>query len=302
MSKIKTPLLSMGARGSLSDSLTFTQRRKVDIAEKKPTTPNMRTLAQMYQRWLYRDYCYQWTLQSAATKAIYAATASKKHTTAIAEWLRYNLNNLPDIEAWWQLDKISASTTPDSGKASLPGTVYGTNLVEGRISKAMNFDGSDNYVATPLVLPDEGTIEFWLAPGAAAGTRIEAFYGFYTSDGYGVYGVNWNDGKVYWMGIAPGFDGRIETITSWPTSPFLVHYEWDCTTGKAYLYWNTVLKGSTVTFPTAFPAPDPIFIGSRSVDVAPGDYAMAWIDNFIVYNRQLDANERTMHYARRYPL
>ncbi|GAJ14702.1 unnamed protein product, partial [marine sediment metagenome] len=50
MAKLKKPLLSLGARGTIADTLTFQKRQGIDLVKRKPVPSQPRTLPQMYQR------------------------------------------------------------------------------------------------------------------------------------------------------------------------------------------------------------------------------------------------------------
>ncbi|MBA7588608.1 hypothetical protein ES708_30671 [subsurface metagenome] len=60
MAKPKTPLLSMGARGSIGDTLTFQKRGRLTIARQKPIPTDPQTDLQLAQRQVYRDAVADW--------------------------------------------------------------------------------------------------------------------------------------------------------------------------------------------------------------------------------------------------
>ena len=60
MAKPKTPLLSLGARGTIADSLTFQKRRQLTIAREKPIPTDPKSPAQLTQRQKYKDAVSAW--------------------------------------------------------------------------------------------------------------------------------------------------------------------------------------------------------------------------------------------------
>lgn len=146
MSKLKIPILSLDARGSLGEAVTFTRRRQQNIVEKKPVLPYFLTLPVQYQRWLYEDYAHLWTQQTLATKQVYRSTGGRYHLTGFQYWMKYQLTNLPDILAWWRLDRSSAPLTVDSSRNTNTGTVIGASPVAGRIDYCYSFDGVNDVI------------------------------------------------------------------------------------------------------------------------------------------------------------
>ncbi len=60
MSKLKAPFLSLGARGTISDTLTFQKRGQLTIARKKPIPTDPKSPAQLAQRQRYKDAVTAW--------------------------------------------------------------------------------------------------------------------------------------------------------------------------------------------------------------------------------------------------
>ncbi|MBA7592072.1 hypothetical protein ES708_34246 [subsurface metagenome] len=60
MAKSKTPLLSLGARGSIGDTLTFQKRGRLTIARQKPIPTDPKTDLQLAHRQVYREAVAAW--------------------------------------------------------------------------------------------------------------------------------------------------------------------------------------------------------------------------------------------------
>lgn len=158
MVKLRTPLLSMGAHGTLGGSVTFQGNDRYQIARRKPVLPYSLTLRQQYQRWLYEDYAALWKEQSQATRLVYSGLGYRFHLTGYQYWMKYHLANLPDIIGAWHLDILSSGQTPDSGRNALTGTVVGAYPVPGVIAQGFYFDGVNDHVdigSSALVKPTE---------------------------------------------------------------------------------------------------------------------------------------------------
>ncbi len=97
MTKLKNPLLSLAASGSLSRAITFLRRRGRNIAEKMPIPSDPKTLNQLSWRHMYSKCAALWHTLSDAEKAEWAAIGSKKHMTGFACWQSACLKPNPGI-------------------------------------------------------------------------------------------------------------------------------------------------------------------------------------------------------------
>ena len=146
MSKVKAPLLSTHATGSLSKSLTFSKFRNTTVAKRIPTHPDARTLPQLYQRWRFVDARFYWWSLSQAQRDQYEYNARSLNMTGWAYFLSIYLKNPLDQVLWLRHDTIAAGITPDFSAKGNHGTVFGANLAPGIIDNALNFDGIDDYI------------------------------------------------------------------------------------------------------------------------------------------------------------
>lgn len=60
MAKPKSPLLSLGARGTIANNLTFQKRGRLTIARRKPIPTDPKSPAQLAQRQIYKDAVATW--------------------------------------------------------------------------------------------------------------------------------------------------------------------------------------------------------------------------------------------------
>jgi len=145
MAKTISPLLSLGAKGTIADSLTFARRRGQTIAQKKPRLPYFLTLPSQYQRWLYQDYAHLWTLQDTATRKSCRSQGSFRHLTGFQFWMSYQLTYLPDIMSWWKLDERTGNLVDDFSPSPSDLTAFGAVPYAGKIDYARWFDGINDY-------------------------------------------------------------------------------------------------------------------------------------------------------------
>lgn len=97
MTKLKNPLLSLGAKGSLARAITFLRRRNQDIVEDMPVPSDPKTQAQLSWRHMYQKCAVLWHALSVAEKREWAALASTRHMTAFAYWQSQCLRPNPGI-------------------------------------------------------------------------------------------------------------------------------------------------------------------------------------------------------------
>lgn len=97
MSKLKNPLLSLGASGTLSKAITFVRRRGQNIVEKKPVPPDSKTLAQLSWRHMYQKAVALWHALSVAEKQEWESLARPKHMTGFAWFMSQALKPNPGL-------------------------------------------------------------------------------------------------------------------------------------------------------------------------------------------------------------
>lgn len=149
MSKLKQPIISLEAKGSISDALTFQRRDGLNIVRKKPTPTQPNTLPQVYQRWLYQDYITWWHTLTNAQKQTLKSAAVRYHMGGFAYWMSTHLKDLPDIAGRYHLDGSTGTRVVDSSRNLNHGTNYGATPVDALIAHGLHFDGVDDYVHIP---------------------------------------------------------------------------------------------------------------------------------------------------------
>lgn len=146
MTKTHVPLLSLGARGSVSGAVTFVKAKGTTVAKTIPTPAYRQSLSQQYQRWLYKDASFYWKTLSDAEKAEYRHFASRYHLPIYAAFMEDYLDNWIDLNLLLPLDFTLGTIAYDLSPRSHHGAVTGTTPTSGLISTARSFDGIDDHI------------------------------------------------------------------------------------------------------------------------------------------------------------
>lgn len=301
MAKPKSPLLSLGAHGTIGDALTYQKRGTSHIVRQKPIPKDPYSLNQAYQRWDYRDYAYLWTLLTDSEKQLYRTKASKYHITGFSQWMREHLKTLPNLVGRWHLDHISNNQTPDSSKNDNHGTVYGATIVDGIIHKALLFDGLDDYVSIGNIgKPLSWTILAFIKPTGALADGCIAFNQLVD---YSEWGIRIHGG-VFKATIThqtnTQFQNAASTISAAELPADTYSHITATVDGSFIRFYLNGLLHDTVAQTVQMEGTDNLFSLARYGN-APSNYWKGTIDHVHIHDRVLDATEIKRHSERRYP-
>jgi len=301
MTKPKSPLLSLGARGTIGDALTFQKRGQATIVRAKPIPKDPYSLNQAYQRWDYRDYAYLWTLLSESEKQVYRTKASRYHITGFSQWMREKLKYLPSIIGRWRLDEKSGAIAYDSSKQDNNGIIYGASPATGIIDDCFSFDGLNDRVeigSHASLNPENAiSVDTWLnlITFANMGGLISRNPGFdirLTPTNALIFLLNIDSG---WRNL--GASSPL-TFGEWAHLAFT----YDSTTRQGKVYKNGALDVTiTLSGLAAYTMEQGVGTAHIGYDVLNGIFINARIDHLILYNRTLDQTEIKRHSERRYP-
>lgn len=302
MAKTQTPFLSLNSQGTVGGFLTTQKSGRTTILRSKPVPTDPYSLPQAYQRWLYEDYAYLWTQQSAATRAIYRSAGSRYHLTGFQYWMKYHLTNLPDIAGYFKLDEKTSATAYDSSRHLNHATIFGASPSIGRIDGALYFDGINDYLRIPKqdqfdFRNSTLTLDFFLRINTP-GVRMVII------NHRGALPHEWSltlapAGDLY-LYVEDGFaiNSAIGHITIGQLHHIICHYQDQSLNGHIFIDGTdrtTIVTNRIFPFETG-----DIYVGTRA-----GDLTLdldGYIDNLIIYDRELDQTEITRHAARRYPV
>lgn len=152
MAKLKAPLLSFRATGTVGDTLTVSRWKGLSVAKKVPTHPDARSAVQLAHRELYshaRDY---WLTLTPTEKAQLLTEARPSSITGYNLTLRRYLSDLLQLEAWWPLHAYTSPLAEDYCLHRSHATIFGASAAAdfcARSNMALHFDGiNDRVVAT----------------------------------------------------------------------------------------------------------------------------------------------------------
>lgn len=301
MVKAHVPLLSLGARGSVSKAVTFVKAKGNTVAKVKSSPGYRRSLLQQYQRWLFQDAHFYWTTLTTAQKDEYRAFASRYHIPIYAAFMEDYLDNLPDLNGHWRLDSVVANYTADSGPNSLNALVTGATPVPAVIDNGLYCDGLDDTIKlgnSPLIAPAAVfTQEFFFTFGAVAqGDRRDLMYKSgtwnFSYDGAGYA----SKVRPYFVGLStPGLTSNKADFVAGRRYHFAITYDKDGGADNYRLNIDGILdKALTVTGLVTI---------SNSHAYLSGPYYFAYgtYDHVAYWSRVLSPLQLQLHAQRRYP-
>ena len=301
MAKTNTPFLSLGSAGTIAKAITTQKRDGFTIVRGMPVPSYRNTLPQQYQRWLYFDYVYLWSLQSEATRAIYAAIGSRLHIPAMAAWMRYHLRELPDFAAYWKLDYMLGAITPDSSRNANHATIFGPSPIAGLIDGAAHFDGLNDY----LFIAGNPTLDITQALTLECLARVhtwdtEWLFDYNKTSAWAdeAYGLFYRATKKFSFLLA-GPNVTLDTTSTYDSGTWY-HVAATYDRQNMRIYVNGEQDGVSPQNAAINVPPGANAALGRRGNVGT-NYAKANIDHFIIYNRCLDATEIKRHSKRRYP-
>lgn len=206
MSKVRGPLHSIGAHGTIGKAMIHQSWKGVPRVKKyrKPTQPN--SAAQLEKRNLISTGVERWQGLADFLKNYWKIAIENvgKTMSGYNFFLSQYLNDiiagktpsdyppqsamsgwpiLPGLVSWWKLNKGEGNIAHDSIGPN-NGTIHGALWTPGKKHFALSFDGIDNYVNcgtdVSLNIPNSITLEAWIKPNILNGTY--GIIGRHTSD------------------------------------------------------------------------------------------------------------------------
>ncbi len=97
MAKLRNPLLSLRASGSLGRVVTFLRRNRVNLVEKFPTHKDAKSPAQLFHRNMFSMCVDLWHTLSEAEKRTWESAGTARHMTGYAWYISQCLRPNPGI-------------------------------------------------------------------------------------------------------------------------------------------------------------------------------------------------------------
>lgn len=150
MVKLRGPLMSLGAQGTMNRQVTYSRHKGIEIAKTIPTHPDARTTRQLYHRWRFKDASYYWRHLTNAQRQAYEDAAGPLNMNGWAYFLSIYLAQPIDQQFWARMDEPGGATCADSSDHDRTVTFTGTTIVPGVLDNCRLFDGVDDYGAIGL--------------------------------------------------------------------------------------------------------------------------------------------------------
>ena len=206
-----------------------------------------------------------------------------------------------NLVALWHFDENSGTTAYDSTENNNDGTISGASLVDGKLGKALSFDGND-YVIVPdslLLEPDKITVEAWVKSSGTPGSckYIVSKYLPTRPGNYSSYGL--------YTGSSGGLRFYIGYTSSWVASPDAGVGVWDGTwhhvagtydglAVKLYVDGEPVAGAGSTTSDIYYEGTGNLFIGAYTT----ASYCFSGtIDEVRIWDGALTADEIWYSYA-----
>jgi peptidoglycan hydrolase-like protein with peptidoglycan-binding domain len=200
----------------------------------------------------------------------------------------------------WPTNEGSGSTAFDSSGNGYNGTWNGVGAGDhgfyqsyGVFEYAGAFDGSTNYVSTPVSWPTSGSISIWAAPLSLNAWASPAGWKYAPSSGG--YILIDEGGSGNWRAVfnsSAGSEADVQSTSTIPTSAWsYLTMTWNKigATTTVSLYVNAVLRGSTTTAQSVTPNIGSFYYGTAGQS-ANNDFNGS-IDDVRVYDRALSPTE-----------
>ena len=206
---------------------------------------------------------------------------------------------LADIVSNWAFDEDTGSTAYDSAGGN-NGNIVGATWTNGKIGKALSFNGSDNYVSvannSSLAFTQTSgfTIAYWAKP---AGTLGDILGNLNSSTHYNAFGyeTQWDIYGRFFFSVESSQKSYSTIVTPNGSAPagswYFVAAVYDNRDMKIYL--NGLLAGSGTFTGNAYNGgPDEgVTIGARSYDSTIEATYSGIIDEVRIYNNALSAGD-----------
>lgn len=301
MGKLKQPILSLGAHGSLGGVLTYQERHQQALVRTKPIPTQPNTWKQLRWRYLYQNYCDYWNTLSTVDKLALKSRAGRQHLTGIGLFFKENLGRTDDLVICFPFDEGSGAIAYDYSGNDNHANIIGCLHADGQVGKCLSFDGVDDIVTAPAqasqdrpAVTGEITIGLWVyvlslsPPGSLYGSFVYKDYTF-------SYALYWRGRKVLAYIQNAHLYSSLIPLNSW-------HYILFEAKSGDYMRFRiddspdterTVGVGTMQAQPTK-----DLLIGHANPVYGTIE---GKLDEIRIYDHFLTSTEKTQHYERRHP-
>ncbi|MCW3136373.1 MAG: carboxypeptidase regulatory-like domain-containing protein [Canidatus Methanoxibalbensis ujae] len=241
-------------------------------------------------------------LKSNTTYHFRVKSKDASNNEAVSEDNTFTTGEEANLVAYYKLDEGSGTTAYDSSENGNDGTIYGgATWVDGKIGKALSFDGSndyvdlpDNIITAPSLRSNGSTLIAWVKVEPSLTGRKGIVGTAACTSGWSVFGLDYYNGKARLETYDSGADHyqRVESTTNINDGKW--HHiagTYDPSDKKMRIYVDGVLEGTSSEISRAgwSTGSNYNYIGKNPIS---GDYFFnGTIDEVKIYNRALSAEE-----------
>lgn len=224
MPKLKAPLFSIHARGTIANSLTYRHRKHLDVVSTVPTHLDANTAAQRRHRFLYRLGIALWNGMTPSEQAVYSAAAVGHPYSGMNLWLREWLTTTPSLYFCLPLEQGSGPRFSDLSPSAWPGTLYGPTWQPYNSGYLISADGIDDYAVTDFAHAlrlnlDTWTILLLARINTLANNRVIMDKGVFSGSDWQL--LLWGNGSMYYR----SYTGAVLS-SSWSDVGSIVAGQW----------------------------------------------------------------------------
>ena len=148
MAKVKAPLLSLDAHGTVGEEITYRSKPKQHQALVTPTHVDAQTCPQITQRTRYQQAILEWSWLTPAQKQAYETQARPYHMTGYNLLLRQFLNQQYQgyTHLLAPLNELGQATAHDFSGYTNTGTLVGAYFTPGILCNGVHFDGINDWI------------------------------------------------------------------------------------------------------------------------------------------------------------
>ncbi len=196
-------------------------------------------------------------------------------------------NNL-GLVGYWPMDSLDGTNAADrSGNGNTGTTVNSPSLVKGKISQALSFNGTNQYVSaanSSSLNPNAVTVSGWAKANSFGGYTT-----FLNKQSGGVYQLEFtNNSAQAWVGTSGGHVACVSSISSASGTWYFYTLTYDSVSGLS-LYINGVVGCSGASAGVLANNTGTLTIGGDTANG--GRWFDGSIDDVRIYNRALSASE-----------
>ena len=302
MAKTKTPFLSLGAHGSVGESITAQKRHNFSLVRAKPFPTDPQSSAQLAQRARYLAVIQFWNGLSAAQKQAWLTAARPYRMPGMSLFIRRYMPLTLGLQLYYSFNDRPSVTVIDRSGQKNNGTIFGATPIDGYFNYAMLFDGLNDWIDSGTTLISTLHASFSLA----AWTKRAALnvWDVIFSQGDGVAATHsqllfrYNTNNAFKFSFK-GDDldtaiayGDLDTWVRWLGT-------YDHTTNDRRLYRNGILDVNDVAAQDYQGVVKNFILGRKALPA--GQNYGGIIDEPMVWNRVLSPAEVTLDYERGTP-